>query len=110
MRFSQSHDCGWPLFGCILFFLRSLLRKNRICVMTNKQLAFATFSVCILIMISSTISAAETKVPVKFSEGHEIGKNDFGRPITLMAAALGVKPEVFRKAFSGVTPARGREP
>jgi hypothetical protein len=52
----------------------------------------------------------EKKVAVKFSGGHEIGKEDFGRPIVLMAAGLGVKPEVFREAFSGVTPARGRGP
>jgi hypothetical protein len=56
------------------------------------------------------LNAAETKVPVTFSGGHEIAKNDFGRPIPLMAAALGVKPEVFREAFSGVTPAKGRGP
>lgn len=54
--------------------------------------------------------AAETKLPVTFSGGHELGKNDYGRPCTLMAAALGVKPDEFRKAFSGVTPARGRGP
>jgi hypothetical protein len=54
--------------------------------------------------------AAETKVPVSFSGGHEIGRNDLGRPVALIAAALGVKPEVFREAFSGVTPARGRGP
>jgi hypothetical protein len=54
--------------------------------------------------------AAETDVPVTFSGGHEIGKGDFGRPVVLMAAALGVKPEEFREAFSGVTPARGRGP
>lgn len=54
--------------------------------------------------------AAETKIPIAFSGGHEIAKNDYGRPITLMAAALGVKPEEFRKAFSGVRPARGRGP
>ncbi|HEY1786196.1 MAG TPA: hypothetical protein VGG30_11625 [Pirellulales bacterium] len=54
--------------------------------------------------------ADEKKVAVKFSGGHEIGKEDFGRPIVLMAAGLGVKPEVFREAFSGVTPARGRGP
>lgn len=53
---------------------------------------------------------AETKIPVTFSGGHDIAKNDYGRPITLMAAALGVKPDEFRKAFSGVTPARGRGP
>jgi len=54
--------------------------------------------------------AAELKVPVTFSGGHEIGKNDYGRPVVLIAAALGVKPEVFREAFGGVTPARGRGP
>ncbi|WP_428304691.1 hypothetical protein [Lacipirellula sp.] len=58
----------------------------------------------------STAAAEETRVPVKFTGGHEIAKKDFGRPIPLIAAALGVKPEVFRKAFSGVTPARGRGP
>jgi hypothetical protein len=54
--------------------------------------------------------AAEKQVPVIFSGGHTIGKEDFGRPVTLIAAALGVKPDVFRMAFSGVTPARGRGP
>jgi hypothetical protein len=52
----------------------------------------------------------EKKVPVTFLGGHDLAKNDFGRPIVLMAAGLGVKPEVFREAFSGVTPARGRGP
>jgi hypothetical protein len=54
--------------------------------------------------------AEEMKVPVTFSGGHELAKNDYGRPINLMAAGLGVKPDEFRKAFSGVTPARGRGP
>lgn len=54
--------------------------------------------------------AAEKQVPITFSGGHTIGKEDFGRPVTLIAAALGVKPDVFRKAFRGVTPARGRGP
>lgn len=49
-------------------------------------------------------------VPVAFSGGHEIGRDDYGRPVVLIAAALGVKPEVFREAFSGVTPAKGRGP
>jgi hypothetical protein len=30
--------------------------------------------------------------------------------VVLIAAALNVKPEVFREAFSGVTPAKGRGP
>src|SRR5438552_17072723 len=52
----------------------------------------------------------EAKVPVTFSGGHAIGEKDFGRPVVLIAAALEVKPEVFRNAFSGVTPAKGRKP
>lgn len=47
---------------------------------------------------------------VTISGGHDIGKNDHGRPCVLIAAALGVKTEVFREAFSGVTPASGRGP
>jgi hypothetical protein len=50
------------------------------------------------------------KIPVNFTGGHDIGANDFGRPVVLMAAALGVKPDQFREAFSGVRPARGRGP
>jgi hypothetical protein len=48
--------------------------------------------------------------PVTITGGHDIGRDDFGRPCTLIAAALSVKTEVFREAFSGVTPARGRGP
>ena len=51
-----------------------------------------------------------TKAAVTFSGGHDIGPGAFGRPVTLMAAALGVSPDVFRQAFSGVRPARGRAP
>jgi hypothetical protein len=54
--------------------------------------------------------AGAKKVPLTFSGGHEIGKGDHGRPVVLIAAALGVKPEVFREAFSGVTPAKGGKP
>lgn len=52
-----------------------------------------------------------TRVPVTFSGGHETDDRDHGRPVVLIAAALGVTPEVFRDAFSRVRPARdGREP
>ena len=54
--------------------------------------------------------AEETRAAVTFTGGHEIGRDDFGRPVPLIAAALGVEPEVFREAFSGVTPCRGRGP
>jgi hypothetical protein len=58
----------------------------------------------------ATDKTSESKIPVTISGGHQIGKDDFGRPVVLIAAALDVKPEVFRKAFSGVTPAHGRGP
>lgn len=55
--------------------------------------------------------AEETKVPVTFTGGHEIDRQkDMGRPTILIAAALGVKQEVFREAFSGVTPSRNGPP
>lgn len=46
-----------------------------------------------------------TRVPVTFSGGYETEGRDGGRPIVLIAAALGVAPEVFRDAFSQVHPA-----
>ncbi|WP_254511798.1 hypothetical protein [Anatilimnocola floriformis] len=51
-----------------------------------------------------------SKVPVTIAGGHEIGREDHGRPCILIAAGLGVKTEVFREAFSGVTPAKGGPP
>lgn len=42
--------------------------------------------------------------------GYETDPVDRGRPVALIAAALGVETEVFRDAFSGVTPAHGRGP
>jgi hypothetical protein len=61
-------------------------------------------------LAGQTMRAEETKVPVIYSGGHETDPRDHGRPVVLAAGALGVTPEVFRKAFSGVTPARGRGP
>lgn len=48
-----------------------------------------------------------TRVPVTFSGGHETDPRDGGRPVVLIAAALGVSSETFRDAFSQVKPARG---
>lgn len=42
---------------------------------------------------------------VVISGGLETDSQDHGRPVVLIAAALGVPTEVFREAFSGVTPA-----
>jgi hypothetical protein len=54
---------------------------------------------------SAPLPAGVSRVPVVFSGGHEAVDVDRGRPVVLIAAALGVKPEVFREAFSGVRPA-----
>src|SRR6478609_8855844 len=48
--------------------------------------------------------AEESKIPLTFSGGHETDPKDHGRPVVLVAGALGVKPEVFRDAFSRVHP------
>ncbi len=42
---------------------------------------------------------------VVISGGFNTDPQDHGRPVVLIAAALGVPTEVFREAFSGVTPA-----
>ena len=54
---------------------------------------------------------APKRVPVVFSGGHETDPRDHGRPVVLVAGALGVAPDVFREAFSHVRPApAGSEP
>ena len=59
---------------------------------------------------SATTSATRT-VRVTVSGGHDTLAVDNGRPVALVAATLGVPATVFRKAFSGVTPAgAGEEP
>ena len=42
---------------------------------------------------------------VVISGGFNTDPQDHGRPVVLIAAALGVPTEVFREAFRGVTPA-----
>lgn len=59
------------------------------------------------------LHAADTKelpkdvkrVPVTFTGGYETDPRDKGRPVVLIAGALGVAPQVFRDAFSNVRPA-----
>jgi hypothetical protein len=67
----------------------------------------------VLIVMNAPQSAAradEMQIPIKFSGGHETDRRDGGRPVVLVAAGLGVTPELFREAFRGVTPARGGPP
>ncbi|PQO45166.1 hypothetical protein [Blastopirellula marina] len=51
-----------------------------------------------------------SKGTVVIQGGHATDPRDGGRPVVLVAAGLGVEPQVFRDAFSGVRPARGRGP
>jgi len=64
----------------------------------------------VILFLVSVFSHAQnhsdiTRVPVVFSGGHEADPRDHGRPVVLIAGALGVPPEVFREAFSRVHPA-----
>jgi hypothetical protein len=58
----------------------------------------------------SDVATREATRPLIFTGGHATDPRDAGRPVVLIAAALDVPPEVFREAFSGVTPAHGRRP
>ena len=54
---------------------------------------------------------APGRMQVTFSGGHDTDERDKGRPVILIAAALGVPTEVFREAFTHVHPADpGRGP
>jgi hypothetical protein len=75
--------------------------------------ALACVSVLAVVMSMTTgrgHAAEKREVPLVFSGGHEFGRNDYGRPVLLIAAGLGVTPDQFRQAFSGVTPAKGGGP
>jgi hypothetical protein len=63
-----------------------------------------------IISVASLSVGGDTKAPITFAGGHETDPRDHGRPVVLVAAGLGVPADVFRKAFRGVTPARGRGP
>lgn len=60
-----------------------------------------------LVLITGCNGRATTSstVPVTFSGGHGTDPRDSGRPVALVAGALGVPASVFRTAFSAVTPA-----
>src|SRR5579883_2056967 len=59
---------------------------------------------------SGSAEAGDGKLPVTFAGGHGTDPADGGRPVALIAAALGVPAEVFREAFRGVTPAKDGKP
>ena len=62
------------------------------------------------VVASAAAQPASRTVPVTFTGGFEIRADDYGRPVPLYAAMLGVTPEVFRRAFSGVHPSPTHTP
>ena len=60
--------------------------------------------------VACRANISEEHLALSFSGGHLTDPRDHGRPVVLIAAALGVPTDVFRKAFSGVTPARNHAP
>lgn len=71
---------------------------------------FAVLSIGVTLATCSLAQAEVMKIPLNFSGGHDTDPQDHGRPVVLVAAGLGLKPEVFREAFRGVTPARDGKP
>lgn len=74
----------------------------------NRARLFALLAAAALLPAASALSGqaqAESRVAVVFSGGHETDPQDRGRPVALIAAALGVPPPVFRDAFRAVRPA-----
>jgi hypothetical protein len=79
-----------------------------------KTLALRIFLAAMVLSAAPTLRAqsdSKSRVPLVFSGGHETDPRDCGRPVALIAAALGVPSDVFREAFSHVRPApAGTEP
>lgn len=61
--------------------------------------------------VATSTSSQGKVVKLRITGGHVTEPRDRGRPVVLVAAALGVPATVFRSAFSHVTPAAaGEEP
>ena len=76
----------------------------------------ATLAVAVLILVgmltwfslptqTEELADGTLRIRVEFSGGYETDPVDHGRPVRLIAGALGVASEVFRDAFSRVNPA-----
>jgi hypothetical protein len=76
------------------------------CTSTNGvSTVAATSSAASTARSSGSTAGSSSTVRVTISGGLDPVAGDNGRPIVLVAGLLGVAPEVFRQAFSGVTPA-----
>ncbi|MDR3633167.1 MAG: hypothetical protein P4L84_04970 [Isosphaeraceae bacterium] len=76
--------------------------------LTMSQAGFGSLALAAVVVAAFASHAGavgEEKVELTIGGGHETDPRDRGRPVALVAGALGVKPEVFRSAFSQVKPA-----
>ena len=83
------------------------VKINRICA----RLAGCFLALVLAACATSGNSAALAGISVAITGGYATDPRDGGRPVALVAGALGVPPDVFREAFSHVKPApAGQEP
>jgi hypothetical protein len=88
------------------------MRSRRTWCLTAATAAALLLAAVVAAILSPRAGAAgEEKVELRITGGHDTDPRDRGRPVALVAGALGVSPEVFRSAFSGVRPApEGTQP
>jgi hypothetical protein len=85
--------------------MRPMTKKNRTWIVVGVVWG------AIAIALVPSLTRADSAPAVKVSGGHVTKSVDKGRPVILVASALGVPESVFRYAFSKVTPApAGSEP
>lgn len=76
----------------------------------NRSRTFITLGVLSLgASVAVVAQVSRRSSDVQFIGGYFTDPRDHGRPVALVAGALGVPPQVFRDAFSGVHPAPGGE-
>ncbi|HVX14987.1 MAG TPA: hypothetical protein VHC22_27600 [Pirellulales bacterium] len=85
--------------------------------MTHSTVSQIGFVSLVLVAMAAAVFSkragadGEQEVPLTIEGGHETDPRDRGRPVALVAGALGVSADVFREAFSHVRPApAGQEP
>ena len=98
--------CSLPV-GCLAAGMRTLSRPGGAAAALALLVVLAGCTTASSPAVTPEVSGVATveSVTVAIDGGHETDPVDNGRPVVLIAAALGVPTEVFREAFSGVSPA-----
>jgi hypothetical protein len=84
--------------------------KPRIWLACRAALGILAIAGLSAIATAQTPQASADEVPVQITGGRDTHPIDRGRPVVLVAAALGVPEQVFRDAFSHVRPAHNGGP